>query len=503
MARIPAQEIERLKKEISLVHLVESYGVKLEKKGKDLVGLCPFHNDTSPSLIITPDKNLWHCMGACQTGGSVIDWVMKTERASFTHAVNLLKSKWPLNSDSGSKMAVSTPAVQPLFDTDTDNQHLLNQTIKFYHKTLNESPAALKYLHHRKLNHPEMLAHFKLGFANRTLCYRLPGGKKREGAAIKKRLKDIGILRESGHEHFNGSLVIPIIDQDRQVMGVYGRKINDDLRAGTAYHLYLPGAHKGVFNISALVDSKEIILCEALIDALTFWCYGFKNVTSSYGTNGFTPHHLAAFKTYGIRKVWIAYDHDDAGNQAAETLALTLAKEGIQCLRVVFPHNMDANQYAQHLESPDTIKKAFHHLVKNARPFGPAPEGYDKNLTPQKPHQTPLKHPQNTPETPRKHPGQIPFIDNEDVPFQGSDQKNSQNSHIGHPTKTDPSYRTLPIATQLAFQSAFLAAKIEEFEQQGRLYPAASDATTLHLAAVSPDLGATAKKSHKGNGRGK
>ena len=90
MARIPVEVVERLKTEISVQRLAEARGVVLEKRGADLHGRCPFHDDRTPSLIITPAKNLWHCLGACQTGGSVIDWVMRAEGVSFRHAVELL-----------------------------------------------------------------------------------------------------------------------------------------------------------------------------------------------------------------------------------------------------------------------------------------------------------------------------------------------------------------------------------------------------------------------------
>ena len=92
MARIPEIEIERLKQEISLQRVVESAGIALKRHGADLVGLCPFHDDKTPSLVITPKTNLWHCLGACQAGGSVIDWVMKVEGVSFRHAVELLQN---------------------------------------------------------------------------------------------------------------------------------------------------------------------------------------------------------------------------------------------------------------------------------------------------------------------------------------------------------------------------------------------------------------------------
>ena len=92
MARIPDEEIERLKREVSLERLAEARGVKLKRHGADLIGLCPFHEDRAPSLVISPKKNLWHCLGACGRGGSVIDWVMRAEGVSFRHAVELLNS---------------------------------------------------------------------------------------------------------------------------------------------------------------------------------------------------------------------------------------------------------------------------------------------------------------------------------------------------------------------------------------------------------------------------
>ena len=76
MARVPTEELERIKREISLVRLVEACGVKLSGNGDNLIGLCPLHPDRSPSLVVSPSKNVFHCLGVCQTVGSVIDWVM-------------------------------------------------------------------------------------------------------------------------------------------------------------------------------------------------------------------------------------------------------------------------------------------------------------------------------------------------------------------------------------------------------------------------------------------
>jgi hypothetical protein len=92
---------------------------------------------------------------------------------------------------------------------------------------------------------------FRLGFGDRTLGYRLPNSQLVEGKRIRSRLQALGVLRSTGHEHFRGSLVMPVLEETGQVGEVYGRKIRDDLRSGTPKHLYLPGTHRGVFNIAA------------------------------------------------------------------------------------------------------------------------------------------------------------------------------------------------------------------------------------------------------------
>ncbi|MGH7337695.1 MAG: toprim domain-containing protein, partial [Myxococcota bacterium] len=222
----------------------------------------------------------------------------------------------------------------------------MRRVIAYYHEVLKSSPDALHYLEKRGLRSSEMIEHFQLGFANRTLGYRLPSNHTREGEELRMRLERLGVFRESGHEHLTGSIVIPVIDEQGRVAEVYGRKIGENLRRGTPLHLYLPGPHGGVLNVQALAAAKEVILCEALIDALTFWCAGYRNVTASYGVEGFTDDHMAAFKRYGSERVLIAYDRDEAGDRAAAALAPRLFREGIQCWRVLFPKGMDANEYA-------------------------------------------------------------------------------------------------------------------------------------------------------------
>jgi DNA primase len=355
MARIPDSELERLKKEVPLERLVLGFGVELQRHGADLLGRCPFHDDRTPSLVVSPQTNLWHCLGACNMGGSTIDWVMKTRGVSFRHAVELLRADHPslLAGEARVVRKGTTEAVklEAPFRTAADDQEALKQVVAFYHETLKQSPEALRYLESRGLTHPDLIARFQLGYANRTLGYRLPDRNRKEGAELRGRLQKLGLIRDSGHEHFMGSIVFPVISPEGAVTEIYGRKINGHLRAGTPLHTYLPGPHRGVWNEEALIASHEIILCESIIDALTFWCAGFPNVTASYGINGFTEDHKQAFLRHGVTNVWIAYDRDEAGDAAAERLKDELAALGIGSQRVLFPRGLDANEYARTGES--------------------------------------------------------------------------------------------------------------------------------------------------------
>ena len=334
MSRIPDEELTRLKRETDLAVLVRASGVELRKHGSDWMGLCPFHDDRDPSLVITPSKGLWNCLGACQTGGSVIDWVMKRDGVSFRHAVEVLLAGEgkPLEADLE-------------LDPEASDAELLGAVADFYHETLKRSSEAIEYLRARGLDSVELIDRFGLGLANRTLGYRLPHSRLKAGQRVRGRLQELGVLRASGHEHLSGSLVVPLRGESGEVVQLYGRKLRDNLRAGTPLHLYLPGPHRGIWNREALDEHDELIVCESLIDAMTFWAAGYRHVTTAYGTNGFTAELEAALIAHA-KRVLLAFDRDEAGDKAAAKVAERLTAEGLECYRILFPRGMDANAYA-------------------------------------------------------------------------------------------------------------------------------------------------------------
>ena len=369
MPRIPESEIERVKREVDLAALVRSKGIELKRHGsKDLAGRCPFHEEDTASFIVTPGKNLWHCMG-CGKGGSVIDLVMAYDGLSFRHAFEVLAGgdlKVLMREAPPVKQAFA-PKLESPVAFDADDRTLMRQVIDYYHERLKTAPVALEYLRKRGISE-EAVKHFKIGFADRTLGLRLPQSPTKTGAEIRERLKKIGLLREeSGHEHFNGCVVFPIEDQHGHVMEIYGRKVYDNLRPGTRYHLYLPGPHVGIFNRECLTPRCEIILCESVIDALSFWCAGFRNVTCIYGTEGFTDELWQALLDAKAQRVYLAYDRDAAGERAAARDSERLLGVGIECLRVKFPSGMDANEYARKVTPAD---KSLRLIIQSAEWLG-------------------------------------------------------------------------------------------------------------------------------------
>jgi DNA primase catalytic core len=337
--KIAEADLAAVKARVDLGALVRSRGIELTKHGsKDWRGRCPFHGDKeTPNLIVSPAKGLFHCM-ACGAAGNALQFVQKHDGVSFRHAFELLRDGVALTAQPRAEQSTVPKLPCPL-GADAGDAALCAQVVGYYHERLKQSPSALAYLESRGLGDPALLARHQVGFADRTLGLRLPEKNRVEGAKLRTRLTQLGLYRESGHEHFNGCVVVPLRDAAGQAVSLYGRRV----QRGEPRHLYPPGPHRGLFNPAAF-ESPEVILCEAVLDALTFCAAGFANATCLYGTEGLTAELWERLRK--ARKVYLAYDADEAGDRAAERDTARLRSVGVEVARVKFPWGLDANSYA-------------------------------------------------------------------------------------------------------------------------------------------------------------
>lgn len=373
-------DLDQLKKDTRILDLLERYGVLAERQGNgtQFMAKCPFHEDDKPSLSVDQAKNVWHCFG-CQKGGSVIDFVMEIENIGFKEAMDkMLTSSGVVcrASDLNKPDQSSSPAASSFT---SDERQQINNVIDYYHRTLSgEDSRGLDYLKRRGLADPETLRTFKVGYCNGTLNKVLPE------AAIEP-LKKIGLLRKDGSETFNGCIVIPVFTETGELGECFARFIVD---RETTNHLYLPGPHRGVLNAKAAeVYPDGVILTEAAFDAMAVYAVGHKNVIPCYGTGGFTADHAELLKKHQVKKVYIAFDNDNAGDDGAKKLADRLTADGITCHRVHIPDFAqvassgtaqrpvkDLNEYVLALRKEgmktDEIKEAFTGLLKKAPQIG-------------------------------------------------------------------------------------------------------------------------------------
>lgn len=341
---INQEQIDAIKRSVDVAPFMQACGIELKRNGKGYKGYCPFHEDNkSPSLSVTPGKNLWQCFG-CGMGGDIIEFVQLFDRVDFPEAVEKLvtylpgsgfddgKAIKPVKKDPG---PIKQEAEQPKPLTPAHIK-VLSRVIDFYHTAFCEDPRGPEYLAGRGIVDNKIFEDHKVGFAGGTLLNVLP-----DEGDIKKQLQEIGILSDKGREHFYGCITFPLYDLAGNPAGIYGRRIMGQ----GADHLYLPGPRRGIFNRQAAKRDKEIILTEAVIDALTLMAAGIGNAIPCYGVNGLTDDHLGLFKQQGIERIRICFDNDNAGRRGREAVAARLQEEGFTTEWLNLPEGQDINSF--------------------------------------------------------------------------------------------------------------------------------------------------------------
>ncbi len=357
---IEEEHINRIKEGVDLVGLVRSRGVSLKKNGKGYKGSCPFHEDDDPSFSVNPEKNLWNCFG-CDKGGDVIRFVELIDGVDFKEAVRRLSVDTP--TPRTTKPAVKKdlgPAKQGKKEITVADKKLLTRVVSYYQHTFTEDPRGLEYLKNRGITDKQSLLDFGTGFVNGSLKNILP-----EDPEVITTLKNLGILNQNGNETFYNCVIFPLFDQDGGVVNLYGRNIDPD---NGVSHLYLAGSRQGIINRQAVKRSSTILLAESIIDALTLYDQGFKNVIPAYGVNGLTDDHLFLFNP-GVKEIYICFDSDQAGKDGAAKTAEQLKdldpaqrEKEITCHVVSLP-DKDINIYFNR-HPPEE----FEELLKAANP---------------------------------------------------------------------------------------------------------------------------------------
>ena len=322
--RIDKAEIERVKAGVDLVALVEARGVVLERRGRQLAGLCPLHDDHEPSLIVDRRKQLWNCLGACREGGDAYAWVMKTEGVDFREAHRRL---------GGHEVEAEAPAAGDL--------EWLARYAEHSHARLLASVEAQEYARSRGIS-AEAISTFRLGYADATVSK----GLSPEGRAALRRQ---GVLTGSGRELMRGCLVFPLVDASNRVVSIYGR------HAGERRHLYLPGERRGLFNPTGARETDEVLVVESVVDAAAVWSVGLRNVLPIYGTTGLTEEIVAHLRECRVRRVAVMLDADEPGRAAAVDVVERLGAAGLEA-QAVEPPAKDPAEYIASGGTADALR---------------------------------------------------------------------------------------------------------------------------------------------------
>jgi len=337
---------DEIKLQVDLVGYIRSCGVELKKNGsRDLIGLCPFHADTEPSLSVTPSKCLWHCL-SCEAGGSVIDFAMLRHGWTLKQALQALSelkfesrnSQTGTNSNhlAGNVGNGQGSAAAAVLSPERANQ-LLERAVSLYERTFSDVPEGRAYLDSRGISDAGLFSRHRLGYCNGRLPEILP-----PDGPIWDELTSLGILLDSRQERFTGCVVAPVFDAEGSFSTLYGRFTGAEERKG---HLFLPDRSTGTWNAAAAKTYGELIVVESVIDALSCQMAGFDNVVAIQGTNGLRDSDLAMLSDCGVRSLILVLDGDEAGQEATARLQQRLSS--FSCEVRTLPADHDPNSFLQ------------------------------------------------------------------------------------------------------------------------------------------------------------
>src|SRR3989454_1225537 len=347
MPTVKQDAVQEIKDRLDLVDLVSEH-LRLQKAGRDLKGLCPFHQEKTPSLYVSPEKQLWHCYG-CQKGGDHFTFIQDIEHVDFRGALRMLAEKTGV-------ILEESPGAGRQRELKRTIQRLNGLAAQYLHHIMMENPAgqrALIQLESRGVTRASM-TEFQLGFA--------PAGQRKDNLVrfLRKHGAGDGEMQEAGlamkpdgggelWDRFRQRIIIPIHDEHGELVAFGGRVIDDPAQpkylntSQTA--LYDKG--RTLFNLhrarKSIHELKHAVLMEGYFDAITAWQANVTNVVTTSGT-ALGEHQVRLLKRE-TQELLLAFDRDDAGLNATQRAIELATKSGIYIKVVRVPQGKDPDDY--------------------------------------------------------------------------------------------------------------------------------------------------------------
>lgn len=354
MGFIPQDKIDEIKSVADIVSVIGDY-VELKRAGSNYVGLCPFHNEKTPSFSVSPSKGIFHCFG-CGVGGDVISFIMQKEGMSYPEAIKFLADKLGILVETNEVNKEKYEHRKKLFEIN-------NEAKLFYYKNLLINDIPKDYIKKRNLNN-NLINKFIIGYADgKNSLYRhlLQKGYQKDD------IIEVGLINqdEKGnvYDKFRNRLMFPIIDIRGNVIGFGGRSLADS----RAKYMNSPQSlaydkSKNVYGVSNLKNSTKvgkIILVEGYMDVISLTNYGFDYAIASLGTS-LTHDQAKLIKRY-CKNIYICYDGDSAGQNATSRAIEIFKEQDISPNIIVIPDNMDPDDYIKQYGN-----ESFNRLIDNA-----------------------------------------------------------------------------------------------------------------------------------------
>ncbi|MBM4159581.1 MAG: DNA primase [Ignavibacteria bacterium] len=370
--RIPPEKIEEIRSSNDIIDVIAQH-VRLKKRGKNFVGLCPFHQEKTPSFTVSPEKQVYHCFG-CAKGGNVFTFVMEFEKVSFTEAVRSLAER------AGITISYTDADQQQQSEIESLYSACRFAGLFFYNNLAktDEGRGALEYFHDRGFS-DETIRTFGLGYSLNAWDGLL--GRAREEGIAREDLFKAGLIRTredgSDYDYFRGRAMFPIFSASGRVVGFGARKLREDDPLGK----YINSPETLIYNKSrilfglfhakdAIRSEETALMVEGYADLISLYQAGIRNVVASSGT-ALTEEHVQLISRY-CKKLTLVYDADSAGSNATlRGLDVALAQD-LDVAIVELPEGEDPDSFVRKFGGKEFLKlseQAISFMEFKARQF--------------------------------------------------------------------------------------------------------------------------------------